>query len=80
MSTSSPETTPLHLIQASTPDSIGEGSILHSTFFEVRVTFPLIAGAAVEELSQEELLQATTQAGTFALLDSPEEDGYNDLR
>ncbi len=57
----------------------GEGSKLHSTYFEFRVTLPVIGGVAVAEMSNAELLVAAEKAGTFDFLNGPEEDGYNDL-
>lgn len=74
------EMPPMQVIQQPAPESVGEGSKLHTTYFEVRVTIPVTAEIAIQELSSDELLVATEKAGTFAFLDAPEEDGYNDLR
>jgi hypothetical protein len=74
------ETPVMKVIQKPEPDSIGEGSKLHTTYFEVRVTMPVTIEVAAQELSTDELLVAAEKAGTFAFLDAPEEDGYNDLR
>jgi len=57
----------------------GEGSKLHSTYFEFRVTFPVVTGVAVTEMLDSELLVAAEKAGTFDFLNAPEEDAYNDL-
>lgn len=57
----------------------GMGSELHSTYFEFHVDMPLLAGVSVSEMSDSELLTAAEKAGTFDFLNSPEEDGYNDL-
>jgi FixJ family two-component response regulator len=57
----------------------GEGSKLHSTYFEFYVNLPVVAGVAVSEMSDSELLVAAEKAGTFDFLNAPEEDGYNDL-
>lgn len=57
----------------------GEGSKLHSTYFEFRVHLPVLADVAVSEMSDSELLVAAESAGTFKFLNAPEEDGYNDL-
>ncbi len=57
----------------------GEGSKLHSTYFEFRLTLPVIVAVAATELSDSELLVAAEKAGTFEFLNAAEEDGYNDL-
>ncbi len=57
----------------------GEGSRLHTTYFEFRLTLPTIVAVAATGLSDSELLVAAEKAGTFEFLDSTEEDGYNDL-
>jgi len=80
MSAMMQETSPMQLIQKPAPDSIGEGSKLHTSYFEVRVTIPVTVEVAAQELSTDELLVAAEKAGTFAFLDPPEEDAYNDLR
>ena len=57
----------------------GEGSKLHTTYFEFHVNLPVLVGVAVSEMSDSELLVAAEKAGTFDFLNAPEEDGYNDL-
>jgi hypothetical protein len=57
----------------------GEGSKLHSTYFEFHVNLPVVIGVAVSEMSDSELLVAAEKAGTFDFLNASEEDGYNDL-
>jgi FixJ family two-component response regulator len=64
---------------ASAKLSRGEGSKLHSTYFEFHVNLPVVIGVAVSEMSDSELLVAAEKAGTFDFLNTPEEDGYNDL-
>jgi hypothetical protein len=59
--------------------SRGEGSKLHTTYFEFRLTLPMIAAVAATELSDSELLVAAEKAGTFEFINSPVEDCYNDL-
>jgi hypothetical protein len=55
----------------------GIGGVPKSTYIELRVVFPKLILAHEEELSDDELLRAAEQAGSFAFLDSPEEDIYS---
>ena len=81
MNTTTQETS--HFQQFNEPASAklakGEGSKLHSTYFEFHVNLPVVIGVAVSEMSDSELLVAADKAGTFDFLNAPEEDGYNDL-
>ena len=81
MSTITRETPHFHQLDDSPPADLakGEGTKLHSTYFEFRVTLPIIVAVAATELSDSELLVAAEKAGTFEFLNAPEEDGYNDL-
>jgi hypothetical protein len=81
MPTITRETPHFHRLDNSSPADLakGEGSKLHSTYFEFRLTLPMIVAVAVTELSDSELLVAAEKAGTFKFLNAPEEDGYNDL-
>ena len=81
MSTITQETPHYHALQEETCADLakGEGSKLHSTYFEFHVTLPVVIGVAVSEMSDSELLVAAEKAGTFDFLNAPEEDGYNDL-
>ena len=81
MSTITQETPHFHSLEDAAPAGLsrGKGSELHSTYFEFRVTCPVVVGAAVSEMSDSELLVAAEKAGTFEFLNAPEEDGYNDL-
>lgn len=81
MNTMTQETTGLQIIKKPAPANLasGEGSQLHTSYFEFRVAFPVVFEVAVPELSDEELLRAADKTGTFEFLDAPEEDGYNDL-
>ena len=75
------ETPVLQVIEKPAPANLamGEGSKLHTSYFEFRVSFPIVFEVAVPELSDEELLRAADKTGTFEFLDGPEEDAYNDL-
>jgi FixJ family two-component response regulator len=81
MSTTTQETPHFHSLEdeASADLAKTRGSELHSTYFEFRVTLPVVIGVAVSEMSDTELLLAAEKAGTFEFLNTPEEDGYNDL-
>jgi hypothetical protein len=81
MPTTTRETPYFHRLDHAVPLDLakGEGSKLHSTYFEFRLTFPVIINVAATELSDSELLIAAEKAGTFEFLNSPQEDGYNDL-
>ncbi len=81
MPTITRETPHFYQLNQSLPADLakGEGSKLHSTYFEFRLTLPVIVAVAATELSDAELLVAAEKAGTFQFLDAPEEDGYNDL-
>ena len=81
MPTITRETPYFHRLDDSPPADLakGEGSKLHSTYFEFRLTLPIIVAVAATELSDSELLVAAEKAGTFEFLNSPEEDRYNDL-
>lgn len=81
MNTTTQETTGLQVIEKPAPADLamGEGSKLHTSYFEFRVSFPVIFEVAVPELSDEELLRAADKTGTFEFLNAPEEDAYNDL-
>jgi hypothetical protein len=81
MPTITRETPYFHQLADSAPENraSGEGSKLHTTYFEFRVSLPAIAAVATTELSDSELLVAAEKAGTFEFLNSSEEDGYNDL-
>jgi hypothetical protein len=81
MPTITRETPYFHRLADSPPDNraSGEGSKLHTTYFEFRLTLPTIADVSATELSDSELLVAAEKAGTFEFLNSPEEDDYNDL-
>ena len=81
MPTITRETPYFHRLADSPPEdwASGEGSKLHTTYFEFRMTLPAIAAASSVELSDCELLVAAEKVGTFEFLNSPEEDGYNDL-
>ena len=81
MNTFTQETPHFHRLNQPAVDAFakGEGSKLHSTYFEFHVTLPVVIGAAVSEMSDAELLVAVEKAGTFDFLDAAEEDGYNDL-
>lgn len=56
-----------------------EGTRLKVTFFQFQITLPTIEAAETIELSDNELLSVAARGGSFDLLDSPEEDIYNDL-
>ena len=81
MKTTTQETPHFHRLNQPAVDAFArsEGSKLHSTYFEFHVTFPVVIGVGISELSDVELLVAAEQAGTFEFLNAPEEDGYNDL-
>ena len=81
MPTITRETPHFHQLNDSPPADLakGEGSKLHSTYFEFRLTLPVVVAVEVTELSDSELLVAAEKAGTFEFLNAPEEDGYNDL-
>jgi hypothetical protein len=59
--------------------AVVEGSKLHSTYFEIRITFPVLFEIASQEMTDAELVFAAERTGTFDFLNSSEEDGYNDL-
>ena len=79
MSTITQETPYFHTLEETPPAARAKGSELHSTYFEFRVTLPVVMEAAVSEMSGSELLVAAEKAGTFDFLNGSEEDGYNDL-
>jgi hypothetical protein len=81
MPTITRETPHFHRLDNSPPADLakGEGSKLHSTYFEFRLTLPMIVTVAATELSDSELLVAAEKSGTFEFLNAPGEDGYNDL-
>ena len=81
MKTTTQETPHFHRLNQPAVDAFakGEGSKLHSTYFEFHVTLPVVIGVGVSEMSGSELLVAAEKAGTFDFLNAPEEDGYNDL-
>ena len=81
MPTITQETPHFYRLDDSPPADLakGEGSKLHSTYFEFRLTLPVVVAVAVAELSDSELLVAAEKAGTFEFLNAPEEEGYNDL-
>lgn len=80
MTTTTQETPHFHTLpDESVEFANGKGSELHSTYFELSVTYPALVGYGVVEMSDSELLVAAERAGTFEFLNAPEEDGYNDL-
>lgn len=49
-----------------------------SSYFELRVVFPVLPDTSkAVEMTDDELLSAATEGGTFNFLDAPEEDIYN---
>ena len=75
MNTITQETRQFHPLEHDVPAGLakGKGSELHSTYFEFRVTLPVVVGIAVSEMSDEELLVAAEKAGTFEFLNAPED-------
>lgn len=74
----------MQLIEANPPQNAvvekaeGRGGELFSSYFELSFVFPKVILSHPEELSDMEVLEGASQAGTFAFLDAPEEDVYND--
>jgi hypothetical protein len=81
MNTMTQETPRLQVIEQPAPADLAssEGSKLHTSYFEFRVSFPVMFEVAVPKLSDEDLLLAANKTGTFEFLNAPEEDAYNDL-
>ncbi|MGA2855194.1 MAG: hypothetical protein ABSE90_13850 [Verrucomicrobiota bacterium] len=50
-----------------------------TSYFQFDIVFPVFIEAQMMEMNDREVIQFAESAGSFAFLNSPEEDIYNDL-
>jgi hypothetical protein len=66
-------------IEQPAPHVFGKGSARFISYYEFEFRFISVIANQEPELNQHEVLQLAENAGSFAFLDSAEEDVYNDL-